>query len=336
MDRRTTTETHLTNKSKNISSNMPVYRPRRGTSLASVLSFVRDKIPYKRGSNEIIRLPGNIDVWRRQSPWNSIPQLPKTANKFVHQMINGVKQGKAPTYEELAAAFKEDTRGGKWRAKRLAKQVQRVMKGQVPRGADREFVGFLGVLMVVQEGHRDPGRSPLITSAMAMQTMARTGDVDQSLGLFPPDVTGSQRGMYRLSDYIDRVHTGQARLGPDGEPVGPAGEAAELRQLQRRARGLQGRIADERRDPQSQFDPADLPAYGRNAKQLEDESRKRAGQMSIAQTVMDQEIRIIQAWASALDLKTTSENEEEKVQELFRIIRQRMHHAYGVPTSEIP
>ncbi|WP_406214705.1 DUF4157 domain-containing protein [Streptomyces canus] len=336
IDRRTTQETHTVNKSKKTTASIPVYQPRRGTSMASVLRFVRDRIPYRRGSNEIIRLPGGAEVWRSQSRYRSIPQLPPAANKFVYQMLNGVKHGKAPKYEEIARLLKEDSHGGKWRAKLLAKQVQRVMKGRSPRGPGGELAGFLGVLMVVQEGHRDPGRSPMITAAMAMQTMSRTGDVDQSLGLFPPDVVGSQRGMYRLTDYIERVGQGQARLGPDGEPVGPAAEAAELRQMERRSRGLQGRIAQEQGDPQAQQRERDLPDYNRLAKGLESETRRRAGQMSIAQTVMNQEIRIIQAWAETLDLKTTSENEEEKVRELFQIIRRRMHQAYGVPESEIP
>ncbi|MFF3872669.1 DUF4157 domain-containing protein [Streptomyces sp. NPDC001978] len=333
---RTVQETHTINKSKKTTASIPVYQPRRGTSLASVLRFVRDRVPYQRGSNEIIRLPGGAEVWRSQSRYRSIPQLPPAANKFVYQMLNGVKHGKAPKYEELARLLKDDARGGKWRAKLLAKQVQRVMKGRSPLGPGGELAGFLGVLMVVQEGHRDPGRSPMITAAMAMQTMARTGDVDQSLGLFPPDVVGSQRGMYRLSDYIERVERGQARLGPDGQPVGPAAEAAELHQLQRRAQGLQGRIGQEQDDPQGRQRERDLPDYDRLAKGLESETRRRADQMSIAQTVMNQEIRIIQAWAETLDLKTTSENEEEKVRELFQTIRRRMHQAYGVPESEIP
>ncbi|MDT0343190.1 hypothetical protein [Streptomyces litchfieldiae] len=181
--RRQRTEKRVMNQATGTVEDVPVYPLRRGVSLASLLRYAKDRLPYQPGSKEIISLPGGQEV-RRQQWWKPIRELPPEVNKLVYEMRDRKRVGAPLKYDELAQLLKAAGQGGKFRARLLARQIQRAMRGRPVRGPGATHAAFHAVLMVVQEGHRDPGSSPLVTSAMAMQIMARTGDVDQSLGIF--------------------------------------------------------------------------------------------------------------------------------------------------------
>ncbi|MGW0209342.1 eCIS core domain-containing protein [Streptomyces sp. NPDC003233] len=315
-------------------ANLPTYRLGRGVSMASMLRYVVDRIPFKKGAKEVIALPGGQEVWRQQSPWRPVRGLAHEVNKFVYEMNGGAKQSNPPRYQDIVKLINADGRGGNFRARLLAKQVQRALRGRPVHGPGADRAAFLAVLMAVQEGHRDPGRAPLVTAAMSMQIMARTGDAEAALGGFPPEPTGSQRGMFRLSDYLDRVNRGQARLDPDNEPIGPAGEAAELRQLSRRAQNLRGIAAERRGSAETPDARKAMADRVRQAEELHRVTNRRAEHMSVADQVMRREVQIIKLWAATLDLKVTASEEEGKKRELFRMIRQRMHQAYGISAGE--
>ncbi|SMC47639.1 eCIS core domain-containing protein [Kibdelosporangium aridum] len=312
---------------------IPVYRPARRTSLPALLRFLKD-LPYRRSGHEVISLSGGVEVWRQQG-WLPTKGLPPTVNKKVFAMLDGMRQsGRPPSYLEIAETIKEDARGSKFRAKRLARQVQRVMRGKPVTGSGSDLAGFLGILTVVQEGHRDPRSAPIVTTAMAMQIMAKTGDVDKSLGNFPAAPVGSQRGMFRLSDYLEREERGDVLRSGVGEPLGPGGESTELQNLSSRATGAMAAMRQVQRDEGSAENSGQVEQDLRRAEALRKATRQRSEHMARAQEVMDREIKIIQIWAETLDLKVLIANEEDRTQALFRLIRQRMHAAYNIPVAE--